>query len=189
MEGGNRVSLYRKVFETEWFSIEATLDNFSGNKPYYRLSCNDSVEILAVTPERKIILIRQFRPALGIYTLEFPSGYVDEKESSEDAIERELKEETGFVCDSVIFMGSFKIVPSRINTTLHFFFGKDAKIVEKKRKEEIEVILVSEEEFRKLIMEEKFFDVSGLAIYFIAKLKGFLTSEEGRIDGFIKQPC
>jgi ADP-ribose pyrophosphatase len=167
--------LYHKIFETEWFSIEATSDNFSGNQPYYRLSCKDSVEILATTPERKIISIRQFRPALGVYTLEFPSGYVNEKEIPREAAMRELMEETGFICDSLAFMGSFKIVPSRINTTLHFFFGKAAKLIDNKRKEgKIEVVLVKEDEFRKLIVEGQFLDVSGLAIYFITKLKGFL---------------
>lgn len=174
-ENRNMADLYHKVFETKWFSIEATSDNFSNNKPYYRMSCNDSVGILAVTTEQKIILVRQFRPALGIYTLEFPAGYVDKKELARDAIKRELREETGFVCDSVIFMGSFQLVPSRMNHTSHVFFGKGAKAIDvNKREEEIEVILVTEDKFKRLITDGQFVETAGLATYLLSKLQRFL---------------
>lgn len=42
-EDMNIADLYHKVFETEWFSIEATSYSFSNNKPYYRISCNDGL--------------------------------------------------------------------------------------------------------------------------------------------------
>ena len=119
---------FHKIFETEWFSLEATSDKFSDNQPYYRLSCKeDAAEILAVTDRNKIILVRQFRPAVGIYTLEFPAGYVGKSESNKEAIKRELEEETGFVCDSVIPMGSFKLFSSRANFTNHLFLEKGLK--------------------------------------------------------------
>jgi ADP-ribose pyrophosphatase len=127
-----------------------------------------------MTPEQKIILVRQFRPAIESYTLEFPSGYINKGESKEVAAKRELREETGFICNSMFFIGSFNISPSRINSTSFFFIGKDAKMMDKKRKEEIEVLVVKEEDFEKLVMNGQFSDISGLAIYFIAKLKEFL---------------
>ena len=79
----------QKIWETEWFSIEAVPNQSSSDRPYFRLSMNDSVEIMAVTPEKKIILVRQFRPALGISMLELPAGLVDPGELCEEAIIRE----------------------------------------------------------------------------------------------------
>lgn len=42
------------------------------------------------------ILVRQYRPPMGTYTLEFPAGLIDDGETSEQAALRELKEETGY---------------------------------------------------------------------------------------------
>lgn len=44
-----------------------------------------------------IILVKQYRPPLGKYTIEFPSGLIDSGETASDAGIRELKEETGYV--------------------------------------------------------------------------------------------
>jgi hypothetical protein len=82
----HKTVLFQKVFETEWLSIEATSDKFPNNKPCYRLPCADSAIMLAVTGEQKIILFGQFRPALGVHTLEFPAGYADQGESTIDAV-------------------------------------------------------------------------------------------------------
>ena len=170
----NSVS-YQKIFETKWFSIEMISNNCLKAEPYYRLSCDDSVEILAVTPDEKIVLVRQFRPALGIFSFELPAGYVDDGESKNQAIVRELKEETGYFCNSISYIGGFKIASNRINNTLHVFFGKDAKPVNKKlRKSEKEVILLSKHEFEDLIKDGKFVEMPGIALYFLVLQNGYL---------------
>lgn len=43
------------------------------------------------------ILVRQYRPPLGRYSLEFPAGLIDAGESPQQAALRELKEETGYI--------------------------------------------------------------------------------------------
>ncbi|XP_057180418.1 ADP-sugar pyrophosphatase [Triplophysa rosa] len=43
-----------------------------------------------------VVMVKQFRPPMGCYTLEFPAGLIDENESAEAAALRELKEETGY---------------------------------------------------------------------------------------------
>lgn len=166
----------KKVFETEWFTIEAIPYESLNNKPYYRLSCNDSVSIIAKTTEGKIILVRQYRTAIEDFTLEMPSGYIDEGESPEDAIKRELKEETRYVCDSVAHISSLKICPSRINNTHYVFFGKDARLTETKENEKnkIELVLVTQEELNRLILTNEFVESSGMAVFLLAQLRGYL---------------
>jgi ADP-ribose pyrophosphatase len=133
------------------------------------------VVILGVTRDGKIILVRQFRPALGIYTIEFPSGYINDGEPRIDAAKREFTEETGYVCDSMTYIGSFTVAPSRINTMLHFFVGKDAESAGEERTEkEIEVVCLTEEQLKRLIADGQLLEVAGSAIYLAARLKGFL---------------
>jgi ADP-ribose pyrophosphatase len=164
------------VFQTEWFSIDAVPSESIGGKPYYRLSCDDSVEILAVTSDRKIVLVRQFRPAVGMSMLELPAGYIDPGESPEEAVRRELKEETGYICESINYLGPFKIAASRINNTLHLFCGNDGRVMAEKGKDscEAEVVLVTQEEFKRLIDDGEFLVAGGIATYYLSQMAGLL---------------
>ncbi|KAI9017505.1 NUDIX hydrolase domain-like protein [Gaertneriomyces semiglobifer] len=55
----------------------------------------DAVDIIAILPSRRILLVLQYRPPVQSWTLEFPSGLIDPNESPATAALRELKEETG----------------------------------------------------------------------------------------------
>eukprot|EP00961_Rhodomonas_salina_P247653 3345829-Rhodomonas_salina.2 len=72
--------------------VIATLKNDPSSASSMSLSCSD-----------QIVLVKQFRPATGSYTLEFPAGLIDAVggvgvagETEEGAAVRELKEECGF---------------------------------------------------------------------------------------------
>lgn len=64
-----------------------------------------AVAVLALSPERHVILARQFRPGPGRILDELPGGYVEDRETVIDAAARELREETGYVGD-LEFAGS-----------------------------------------------------------------------------------
>lgn len=53
--------------------------------------------IAQLIPSDRIVLVKQFRPPVEGYILEFPAGLVDEKESLKNTAIRELEEETGFI--------------------------------------------------------------------------------------------
>lgn len=61
----------------------------------------DGVDMLAIIRtegrEDRLILVKQFRPPMAGFTLEFPAGLLDPKESLEECACRELREETGYV--------------------------------------------------------------------------------------------
>lgn len=60
----------------------------------------DGVMIIPVTEEGEVVILRQYRPAIGDYLYELPAGMIDEGESIEEAAIRELFEETGLRCKS-----------------------------------------------------------------------------------------
>jgi len=52
--------------------------------------------VLAITRDKTFVLVRQFRPAIEMFTLELPGGHVEEGETPEQSARKELLEETGF---------------------------------------------------------------------------------------------
>lgn len=63
------------------------------------------VAVLALTPEGRAVLVRQFRPGPGRVMLDLPSGFVDDGEDAVTAGLRELREETGFEAEEARHVG------------------------------------------------------------------------------------
>uniref|UniRef100_A0AC11ETA8 Nudix hydrolase 5 n=1 Tax=Ovis aries TaxID=9940 RepID=A0AC11ETA8_SHEEP len=92
-----------------------------------------------------IILVKQFRPPMGGYCLEFPAGLIDDNESPEAAALRELEEETGYKGDIAECSPAVCMDPGLSNCTAHIVTvtinGDDAENVRPKPKPEfVEVI-------------------------------------------------
>ena len=56
----------------------------------------DAVSIVATTDDAEILLIKEFRYPLNAWCVAFPAGLIDGDESIETAVDRELREETGY---------------------------------------------------------------------------------------------
>lgn len=54
------------------------------------------VNVVAVTQDDRLVLLRQYRPGLGAVHYEVPAGVTEAGEDAEQAARRELLEETGF---------------------------------------------------------------------------------------------
>lgn len=148
----------RIVFKTEWFHIEEEYFpqvSALGGKPMYRIVEGDGVVMFALTLDRKIIMVRQFRPILNAYTLELPAGHVDEGEDNRTAASRELYEETGFICEAwtELSCGMFAMA-NRSTMRNVIFFGSNARPDKSfLHREDNEVKLVTTNELKGLILE------------------------------------
>lgn len=67
-----------------------------------------TVAVLALTPDGRLVMVRQFRPGPGRVVLSLPGGLVDPGEDVRDAAVRELREETGYAAGSVEVVVSVK---------------------------------------------------------------------------------
>ena len=132
---------------------------------------NDSVMTLAVTKERKIFMVRQYRYFAEDETIEFPSGLIKDNETIEDAAKREFEEETGFKCNSLVKLGSFYESFGQMKRKAHIFFARD--LIKSNQNldsgedgyEDIEVELVDFNDAVKLAIENKIIETaSALAI-------------------------
>lgn len=80
---------------------------------YYVNEYSDWVNAIVITKENKVVLVEQYRYAGGDFYLEIPAGKIEENESYEEGILRELKEETGFISRSKpIKLGEFMVNPA-----------------------------------------------------------------------------
>jgi ADP-ribose pyrophosphatase len=161
------------VFKTTWFTVQK--EQFPDSpelqgEPYFCITCSDAVLVLARTAESQWILVKQFRPAMREWTLEFPAGSIDPNESPDDAAARELFEETGFVCRSLQPMGMGRIMASRHPARGYAFFGQGAsRSKDFQALDHTEVVLVTTEDLKDLVRGGQFQQLAGLALLVLAE--------------------
>lgn len=119
---------------------------------YYILDVRDWVNVVAITADGKIILVRQYRHAVKNITIEIPGGAIDDNgETPEAAARRELLEETGFEAGAQIFESKHFPNPAlQSNQLWTYIFVDCVKIAEPNwdEFEEMEIDLVSFNELK-----------------------------------------
>jgi ADP-ribose pyrophosphatase len=92
------------------------------------------VPVLELAGEESVVLVRQFRAALGRSILEIPAGMRDvEGEDPESTAGRELAEETGYVASSLSFLGVLASAPGITDSEVIIYEGRELTIGETNR--------------------------------------------------------
>jgi ADP-ribose pyrophosphatase len=86
---------------------------------------SDCVAVVAVDADNNIILEKQFRQAVGKELLEIPAGGIDDGEAPEEAVIREMREETGLRPKKVKKLGGFYSSPGYTTEYLYLYLAGD----------------------------------------------------------------
>ena len=84
-----------------------------------------AVAVVPITPEGHLVLVEQWRRAIGKITLEIPAGVIDQGEEPEESAQRELQEEIGQKAGKLSYLGAYYSSPGVYTEKVHLFVGKE----------------------------------------------------------------
>lgn len=84
-----------------------------------------AVGIVAITPENKIVLVRQFRKAIEKSIWEIPAGKLEQYENPKDCAIRELEEETGYKAKNLKLIHKFYTSAGFSNQKIFIYLATD----------------------------------------------------------------
>jgi len=148
----------------------------NGNVTIDAIRHRGAVAILPILPDGRIILEKQFRYTISRWIIEAPAGTLEEGESDEACARRELKEETGYVVEKLVKIGSIAMTPGYDDEVIRLFVAYVSNKVESRKLDEDEMININyytHQEINEMIKKGEIFDAKTIALFYLSKELGF----------------
>ncbi|WP_083251993.1 NUDIX hydrolase [Pedobacter steynii] len=151
----------RYLMKEQWATLRVDtcdLQNGVVKDDYFVLEYPNWVNAVALTTDNKIIMVRQYRHAGDIISLEIPGGVIDGTEQPEDAIRRELLEETGYSFQTLELIATLYPNPATANNVTYTYLLKGGVKTDEQHLDEHEILNVEKysiEEVKQLLLENK----------------------------------
>jgi ADP-ribose pyrophosphatase len=146
-----------------------------------RVNCRGIVAIVPVTKGGEFVLIRQFRPPVSRFVVEFPAGLNDRGDTLEGAARRELTEETGYSAKEMIFLAEGPLSSGASGEILTVFLAKGiefAGIENRDETEDIEVLKIPAGKIESVLSE-----LQSEGNYIDLKVYGFIELAKRHLTG------
>ena len=165
------------VFHNKWVTIQRDAVKLPGGlviDDYYVNVRPEVVVALPITAEGKVIMVRQYKHGAKEILLEFPGGVFEaENETPLEGALREMREETGYHSDEMVYLGKVFDDPTKDTNSIHFFLAKNAHKkfeTDLDPTENIEIVEVPFEEIPEMIKANKIKVCGAIAIYTMAAM-------------------
>ena len=122
---GARTIAHTRIFDVQ--SVDYQHPDRPKPQDFFVINAPDWVNVVALTPDRQLVLVRQFRYGLDDFSIEIPGGVMDPGEDALAAGVRELREETGYVGTAARLLGVVHPNPAMQNNRCHLVLVEDAR--------------------------------------------------------------
>lgn len=140
------------------------------------LKSPDWVAVVAVTPDNRVVMVRQFRHGTGELSLEPPGGLVKDGQAPEQSAREELEEETGYLAAELELLGCMDPMPAIFSNRFYVYLARNATPtghLNPDETEEVETVLVPVDQIRDYIRSGRITcSVQIAALYLFLDLKG-----------------
>ena len=136
----------RELLHTRIFSVRASRfehPNRPRGKEFLTIDAPDWAIVVPVTPDGRLVTVRQFRFGVEAFSWELPGGVIDEGESAIDAAVRELAEETGYRGGTPSVLGVVHPNPAIQSNRSHIVLVPNVKLNESTQWDPDEELTVS----------------------------------------------
>lgn len=161
---GKRVKLLKRRFEFGGSVFEKDVVAFG-----------EAAIVVPVLESGRVVMVRQWRPAVKAWVLEVPAGRVEPGESPEQAARRELEEEVGYAAGELVKLATAYATPGYSDEIMHFFAALELE-KRKAHPEAGEVLQVVEVDPNTYLAasDREILDLKSVAALALCKAKGLL---------------
>ncbi len=121
---GARTVAHTRIFDVQ--SVDYQHPHRAKAQDFFVLSVPDWVNVIALTTDRQLVLVRQFRYGTDDFSVEIPGGVMDAGEDAVAAGRRELQEETGYTGTRARLLGFVHPNPAMQNNRCHLVLVEGA---------------------------------------------------------------
>ncbi|MGI0073098.1 MAG: NUDIX hydrolase [Nitrosotalea sp.] len=116
----------KRVYRSKWLTVYEDLVQGKNGKldTFNRIRSHDFVEIVPILKDGSVLMVKNFRYGARAEILELPAGHIEKNEKPRTCAKRELLEETGYTCSSLISKGWLYSWPARSNQKAYVFVAR-----------------------------------------------------------------